>query len=61
MEFKREHFIEGSVDQIVFDYWDLRTTESQFENQLMALPKEDLVDFIITAQGKGWFSGHCHE
>ena len=61
MEFKRENFKEGSIDQLIFDHWDLRTTESQFENQLMELPKEDLVEFITSAQSRGWFSGHCHE
>jgi hypothetical protein len=61
MAFKRENFPEGSVDQIIFDHWDLRTTEPLFKNQLMELPKEDLIDFIITAQSKGWFSGHCHD
>ena len=57
----REDFTEGSVEQIIFDFWDGTQKQSDFEMALMEKDKQSLVDFIVVAQGKGIFgNGYIH-
>jgi hypothetical protein len=54
----REDFTEGSVGQIIFNFWDGRINkQSDFESALLECDKQSLVDFIMQAQGAGRFGG----
>jgi len=59
----RENFTEGSIFQIIFDYWNKRIrTENGFKRKLMLKSKAELADFIIQAQSQGIFgNGYIHE
>ena len=52
----REMFKEGSIQQIIFDYWnDPNMDEEDFRKKFNHITKVDLVDFIIECQAKGLF------
>ena len=58
----REMFKEGSIQQIIFDYWnDPNMDEEDFRKKFNHITKVDLVDFIIECQAKGLFgNGFIH-
>jgi hypothetical protein len=55
----REDFTEGSVEQVIFDYWDGKTKD--LEQELTKVNKKELVEFIAEVQSKGLFEGYCHD
>ena len=58
----REDFTEGSISQIIFDFWDGRIKDRKFYTRLNRVAKKDLVEFIIEAQQKGLFGNrYIHE
>jgi hypothetical protein len=53
----RQDFTEGSVEQILFDFWD-ETISGQSRDELLRQKTQgDLIDFITTAHNKGRFGG----
>lgn len=58
----KENFKEGSVERIIFEYWDEAIDNAEFRRILNKVRKEDLIDFIMDAQSRGRFGdGYIHE
>jgi hypothetical protein len=56
------NFREGSIEQIIFDYWDRKIDDAEFFKALMRSPKTVLVEFIQSCQGHGLFGNrYIHE
>lgn len=57
----REDFTEGSINQLIFEFWDGKITQDELRDRLVDFGSYDLAEFIIDTQGCGRFGdGYIH-